>query len=409
MAGIPRLFLIYLPGLVFLVYQGLLFYQSPADSLSVLHQRFNHLPEQRSDDPSAGTKYDDKQVVIAAVACGDEKRLEEVIVMLKSALLYSSRPLKFVIFTDNLHKQLDDTLKAWKQNAKLVHFEWDIIKPAYPGLSEDNQSMTTAFAPCATLRLFFPQLLADYDRVLYVDNDIIFLQDPLETWKHFSIMNTRLETSVGMVRENSDLQYSSFSYSHLPHPLGGLNSGVLLMDLARMRAQNWQEAVFAIYESLNRHMAFCDQEVLNVLFYYYPKMLYILPCTTNFRPDFCLSDLAESCPELSDASGLVLHGSRGAFHDHWQFGGSFFTSYLPKMMSWFLIKNIYLAEYAVKIRDVMGRQATFQEIYNSFREHDMLLDSISTLKNHLGTHLKDSVPHSDLCYDLSEIVVKQFL
>ena len=65
-----------------------------------------------------------------------------------------------------------------------------------------------------------------------------------------------------------------------------------------------------------------------------------------YRADFCLS--AEACK--LEQNGLILHGSRAAFHENWQFGGSFFKNYLPKMMHWFFFKNCRLLEYAFVIR-----------------------------------------------------------
>jgi hypothetical protein len=93
---------------------------------------------------------------------------------------------------------------------------------------------------------------------------------------------------------------------------------------------------------------FFRQDLVNIYSYLYPEELELLPCTANFRPDFCLSELA--CDSEKLESGLILHGNRASFHDDWQFGGSFFTSYLPKMMSWFIFKNLRLVEYAFVIR-----------------------------------------------------------
>ena len=64
--------------------------------------------------------------------------------------------------------------------------------------------MITEFAPCATLRLFFPEILSDYKRILYVDTDIIFLSDPATVWAHFDEMSENRVT-VGLVVENEDL------------------------------------------------------------------------------------------------------------------------------------------------------------------------------------------------------------
>ena len=112
----------------------------------------------------------------------------------------------------------------------------------------------------------------------------------------------------------------------LPHPKNGLNSGVMLMNLENMRNQNWNDKMLTIFEELKSSMAFCDQDIINVYSYYYPTELEMLPCSANYRPDFCLSSQSNSC---SIDSILILHGNRAAFHKNsWQFGESSMISWL---------------------------------------------------------------------------------
>ncbi len=53
--------------------------------------------------------------------------------------------------------------------------------------------------------------------------------------------------------------YSTYSYSPIPHPKNGLNSGVMLMNLEHMRNQNLNLKMLIIFEELQSYMAFCDQ------------------------------------------------------------------------------------------------------------------------------------------------------
>ena len=139
-----------------------------------------------------------EEIVIAAVACGNIERLGELSVMIKSAVIFSKKPLKFVIFTDNLARDIEKVLTYWKQ---FKEFSWDIRPPLYPPLTDTQESIRTEFAPCATQRLFFPQILPEYKYVLYVDTDIVFLQDPDITWQKLQEMSDK---SFGLVSENDD-------------------------------------------------------------------------------------------------------------------------------------------------------------------------------------------------------------
>ena len=51
----------------------------------------------------------------------------------------------------------------------------------------------------------------------------------------------------------------------LPHPEFGLNSGVMLMDLDKMRADdNWSKKIGLVYKLLQRYLVFCDQVSLRL-------------------------------------------------------------------------------------------------------------------------------------------------
>ena len=82
-------------------------------------------------------------------------------------------------------KSLGLKLGVWKLQG------WNVLEPIFK----------SAFAPCATQRLFFPQILPEYNSLLYVDTDIIFLQDPFEVWKQLQNMEQK---SFGLVSENDE-------------------------------------------------------------------------------------------------------------------------------------------------------------------------------------------------------------
>ena len=59
-----------------------------------------------------------KEVVIATVVCGSE-RINETLVMVKSAIFFSKVKLKFIIFTDDIaNKTLQDGLALMRKTQK---------------------------------------------------------------------------------------------------------------------------------------------------------------------------------------------------------------------------------------------------------------------------------------------------
>ena len=100
-------------------------------------------------------------VVIGVVACGD--RLDESLTMLKSALVFTSRPLKFIVISDySLIPAFHEKLTEWKQ---IVNKTFDfVVRPVtFPDIS-DVTMWRKLFKPCAAQRLFLPVSISRIDR-----------------------------------------------------------------------------------------------------------------------------------------------------------------------------------------------------------------------------------------------------
>lgn len=190
----------------------------------------------------------------------------------------------------------------------------------------------------------------------------------------------------------------------LPHPKNGLNSGVMLMNLENMRNQNWNDKMLTIFEELKSSMAFCDQDIINVYSYYYSTELVMLPCSANYRPDFCLSSQSNSC---SIDSILMLHGNRAAFHtNHWQFGESSIISWLFKVIrDNYFTKNIKFLDYGFAVWNVvMTKSEVFPIVYQTVNEFKVGTKDLKILKQVLKQKF-DSVTSRDLCYHIKDSII----
>ncbi len=199
-----------------------------------------------------------------------------------------------------------------------------------------------------------------------------------------------------------------YNISFIPSPPYGLNSGVMLMDLPRMTATRWQDKVLSAYSALKKHLAFVDQDLLNLIFHHFPHELSVLPCAANFRPDQCLST-RESCPEALLQSGpLLLHGNRGTCHDGWPFGSA--LRYLARTAWWYSF-NLAYVPYSVKIRElVMGEQRLFKKTYTFFR--DLRLEDYVSREEIVVAFRKALTSYElsgDLCEQLIPKMIGSFL
>uniref|UniRef100_T1H5F6 Uncharacterized protein n=1 Tax=Megaselia scalaris TaxID=36166 RepID=T1H5F6_MEGSC len=55
-----------------------------------------------------------------------------------------------------------------------------------------------------------------------------------------------------------------------------------------MREFEWEKKIFPIYEKFKNKITYGDQDLINILFYYFPDKVKILPCIYNYRPDYCM-------------------------------------------------------------------------------------------------------------------------
>jgi UDP-xylose:glucoside alpha-1,3-xylosyltransferase len=93
------------------------------------------------------------EVTICVVVCGD--RLHEALTMLKSALVFTSRPLQFIILAEqNLIPAFDEKLSEWRLISNKT-FDFLVRPITFPDGS-DVAMWKKLFKPCAAQRLFLP-------------------------------------------------------------------------------------------------------------------------------------------------------------------------------------------------------------------------------------------------------------
>ena len=107
-----------------------------------------------------------EEIVIAVVVCGD--RVNETLIMIKSAVLFSHSPVKIIIFADeNALTSLKRSTNHWKNNTQESIISKNERMPFYNGRAKlDLRPITfptdkaeewkKLFKPCASQRLFLP-------------------------------------------------------------------------------------------------------------------------------------------------------------------------------------------------------------------------------------------------------------
>ncbi|XP_042896940.1 glucoside xylosyltransferase 1 isoform X2 [Parasteatoda tepidariorum] len=254
-----------------------------------------------------------EMVKLAVVLCGD--RLNQTLITLKSALIFSKAPLHFIIVLDEDNRQLlkEKILKWPEKILKRISFE---IHPISFPLGEEGNEWKKLFKLCACQRLFLPSLLRHIDSLLYVDTDVVFIHPVEDLWLHFSKMNNSQIAALSPEHEDfATGWYNRFARHPFYEPLG-VNSGVMLMNLTRMRAFQWEKYLTPILKEYKLNIVWGDQDIINIIFHFHPDKLYIFPCAWNFRPDHCM--YSSVCSSAKKDGIAIIHGNRGVFYNNKQ-------------------------------------------------------------------------------------------
>lgn len=157
-------------------------------------------------------------------------------------------------------------------------------------------------------------MLSHLDSVLYVDTDILFISPITDIWNKFKLFNaTQIAALVPEHEDKNVGWYNRFARHPFYGPLG-INSGVMMMNLTRLREFEWEEKIMPLYKEYKMKLTWGDQDLINILFYFHPDKLFVLPCEWNYRPDHCIYMSVCSAP-----SGIrIIHGNRGYFHSEKQ-------------------------------------------------------------------------------------------
>nr|XP_037276778.1 glucoside xylosyltransferase 2-like [Rhipicephalus microplus] len=245
-----------------------------------------------------------ERVKLVVVTC--KGLLNMTVTNIKSAVAFTTVPLDLLLFADDENREpLRQAISSWPESVlKRVDYKVSPVKFPEP----NPEKWQTLFKPCATQRLFLPSMLPDVDAVIYVDADVLFLSPIEELWKYFATMNSSHLAALAPESEDYATNwYRRFARHPFYQPLG-VNSGVMLMNLTRMREFGWEKRLGPLLQKYSRDISWGDQDLLNILFSAHPERLLLFPCRWNYRTDHCM--YGAYCTAGPPA---VIHGSRRAF------------------------------------------------------------------------------------------------
>lgn len=198
--------------------------------------------------------------------CGDTNARDGVLVSVLSLLAAQSEPLRVFVATASYEnaigrceaidtafvRKLDCLLRSERTDSGAVLVDATQQFAAAPPVA----NLATRFTPCCMLRLYSDLMpeLAGLERVLYLDVDVLCRGDVRPLYE--ASLNG---AEIGGVLD----RYGRWAFHNELRPADYLNSGVLLMDLSRMRETGLLERCRAL--CAEKQMFMPDQSALNKL------------------------------------------------------------------------------------------------------------------------------------------------
>ena len=213
--------------------------------------------------------------------CGDKGIARGALVSILSILKYNDSELHFYIltinyedtkaFTEKSAKFLDKLVK--KTNPKSFVKLIDATDVFVNNLPKKN--MGSYFTPCSMLRLYIDKVpeIAELDRVLYLDYDVVCRDDLTEFYntnldgieaagvldiyvrrwyKYHGLLRKKNDAAVEDVRDEKDFSFLKQDY---------MNSGVMLFNMPECIKTRMFERAAAL--CAEKHMMLADQAALN--------------------------------------------------------------------------------------------------------------------------------------------------
>ncbi len=152
--------------------------------------------------------------------------------------------------------------------------------------------------------------MPNYDSVIHVDGDVIFLAPVEQLWNYFEKMNSTQMLALATEDMTETSWYTKSNRVPIPTKYS-LNTGIILMNLTRMREVNFFDNLEPIVIEYENEIKWFVNDVMGIYLYNNRDKYLELPCSWNYLTDHCKKGQLCENAELNGVA--VLHGSRSSF------------------------------------------------------------------------------------------------
>lgn len=210
-----------------------------------------------------------ESLTIPVILASDDKYAPYLCVTLYSILANSNKNDFYDLnildngISEKNKKRIEKSLKEYK-NKKLIYIKTEEYIKKLDFIEYNPRYTYTTY-----LRLFIPQIFSKYPKIIYLDCDLIVNQDLHELYTT-NLHNHALAACQDyfcFTETKSDPEWNNYVVEKikLSKVEDYFNAGVLIMDITKLKAMNFDKKCFEVLQDVNS-FKYLDQCTLNILF-----------------------------------------------------------------------------------------------------------------------------------------------
>ncbi len=203
--------------------------------------------------------------VIPIFFSSDDNYIPFLSVAINSLISNANKEYNYEIIILNSGLSSENIQKISKYSKENVNIKFEDVRPKIKDIIKDLElRLRDYYSISIFYRLFIPSLFKEYKKAIYLDADIVLVDDISKLYNED--INDFLVAGVPDEVVNNNVYFREYSVKSLDlEPGNYFNSGVLLMNLEKFRKEKIEEKFLHILSKYNFDVIAPDQDYLNFL------------------------------------------------------------------------------------------------------------------------------------------------
>lgn len=215
---------------------------------------------------------------VNVVFATNNKYAKYMVVAIQSLINHANdnRNYDIIVFETDIEASLKNTIENLGTDKPNISVRCLNVASIYDEYDRDKLFCHIYFSKEMYLRLFIPQVLQDYEKAIYLDCDTIIQSDIAELFdddiSEYYLAASRDYNSIVNIMYYPKVNYYFKSVIKIKNMDMYFNSGVLLMNLTKLRPINLPQKTFELLDKY-KELLYPDQDLLNLICVDHVKIL----------------------------------------------------------------------------------------------------------------------------------------